>query len=122
MARTALTKNTGIVTNPSAGVLLVWTAADITNFNSFAMSGKDIVLAWNTGASPYTITITRRARSGLWPLQGHHDRIHRGGRHPLLRRAATRRLAAIRRRVLSPSKQCGREICDRFAPIAVITA
>ena len=58
MARTALTKNTGIVTNPSAGVLLVWTAADITNFNSFAMSGKDIVLAWNTGASPYTITIT----------------------------------------------------------------
>jgi len=69
MARTALTKNTGIVTNPTAGVLLVWTAADTVNFNSFAMNGKDLVLVWNTGASPYTVTITSAPSSNLGRLQ-----------------------------------------------------
>lgn len=59
MARTVLTKN--VLTtprNPTAGTLLVWTAADTTNFNAFAMSGNDLLLAWNSGASPYTVTIT----------------------------------------------------------------
>jgi hypothetical protein len=40
-------------------VLLVWTAADVSLLNSFAMSGKDLVLAWNTHATiGYTVTIT----------------------------------------------------------------
>lgn len=58
MPRTALTKNVGLLRNPVAGTLLVWTAADTVNFNSFAMSGNDLLLAWNTGASPYTVTVT----------------------------------------------------------------
>lgn len=62
MPRTALTKNTGLLRNPVAGTLLVWTAADTTNFNSFAMTGNDLLLAWNTHASTgYTVTVTSAA-------------------------------------------------------------
>jgi hypothetical protein len=34
------------------------TAADTTNFNYFAASGNDLLIAYNSGASPYTVTIT----------------------------------------------------------------
>lgn len=58
MARTALTPNTGVVTNPAAGALLVWTAADVVNGNSVVLTGKELVLAWNTHASTgYTVTL-----------------------------------------------------------------
>lgn len=37
---------------------LPFTAADVTNKEQFVPSDNDLVLAWNTGASPYTVTIT----------------------------------------------------------------
>jgi hypothetical protein len=62
MARTALTPNTGVVTNPAAGAALVWTAADVANGNKVALTGKELVLAWNTHATtPYTVTMTSAA-------------------------------------------------------------
>lgn len=37
---------------------LTMTAADVANMNQFTASGKDLVIAHNTGASAYTVTIT----------------------------------------------------------------
>ena len=37
---------------------LIETAADATNKNQFTASGNDLVIAHNTGASPYTVTIS----------------------------------------------------------------
>jgi hypothetical protein len=43
----------------SAGQLdLVWTAADVSNGNSFPLTGREILLVQNSGASAYTFTIT----------------------------------------------------------------
>jgi hypothetical protein len=62
MARTALTPNTGVLTNPTAGVLLVWTAADVANGNSVALTGKELILAKNSHASlAYTVTVASAA-------------------------------------------------------------
>jgi hypothetical protein len=36
-------------------------AADASNLNQFVANGKDLVIAHNTGASAYTITITSAA-------------------------------------------------------------
>lgn len=33
-------------------------AADVTNKEQFVPSGDDLIIFWNSGASPYTITIT----------------------------------------------------------------
>ena len=33
-------------------------AGDAVNGNSFPVSGRDLIVAYNSGASPYTITIT----------------------------------------------------------------
>lgn len=41
----------------SAGALLVWVAADTVNFEQFPLTGPHLILAWNTGVSPYTVTI-----------------------------------------------------------------
>ena len=57
MARVDCTKTTATGSYASAAVTIVETAADITNFNSFKPSGKDLLIARNTGGSPYTITI-----------------------------------------------------------------
>lgn len=38
---------------------LTWTSADVSNLNSFTMSGKEIVFCRNTHATnPYTVTLT----------------------------------------------------------------
>jgi hypothetical protein len=37
---------------------LTMAAADVANMNQFTAQGNDLVVAHNTGASPYTVTIT----------------------------------------------------------------
>lgn len=39
----------------------VFTAADVANKNQWLPSGKDLLIAWNSGASPYTVTLTSAA-------------------------------------------------------------
>ncbi len=63
MARTVLTKLVALGTRTDAYAAansadLTMAAADVANKNQFAASGKDLVIAHNTGASPYTITVT----------------------------------------------------------------
>lgn len=43
---------------PTAGVLMTETAADASNLNETPFSGKFIVIARNSGASPRTVTIS----------------------------------------------------------------
>lgn len=61
MARTTLTKTTPVGTRTdkyTAGAVdLTMTVADTSNKNQFAASGKDLVIAHNTGGAPYTITV-----------------------------------------------------------------
>jgi len=62
-ARTTLTKSTLKGPFPSLPVTalslnLTMTAADAANKNQFAPSGHDLILAWNSGASPRTVTLT----------------------------------------------------------------
>ncbi len=46
----------------------VFTAADVANKNQFKPTGKELIIAWNSGASPYTVTVTsapdEKGRSG----------------------------------------------------------
>jgi len=58
MARTVLTVTN--VPSPYAGAsaAVTMTAADTTNKNSFPLTGREIVIAQNTGASSRTVTIT----------------------------------------------------------------
>ncbi len=58
MARTVLTKTTIPSPYAGAGVAVTMTAADTTNQNSFPLTGREIVIAWNSGASSRTVTIT----------------------------------------------------------------
>lgn len=58
MARTNLTKTTAPGSYAAAGVALTMAAADVANMNQFTANGNDLVIAHNTGASPYTVTIT----------------------------------------------------------------
>lgn len=63
MARQTLTKLTPGGSFPSIPLTansadLPMTAADAVNKEQFAATGKDLVIAHNTGASPYTVTIT----------------------------------------------------------------
>jgi len=58
MPRTALTKTTGTSANPSAAVTLTMSAGDASNGNTFAFTGRDVVILHNTGASTRTYTIT----------------------------------------------------------------
>lgn len=65
MARTTLTKTAVVgpypTLQPTADSLdITWTAADTVNFNQFKPTGKDIILVWNSGASPYTFTLTSK--------------------------------------------------------------
>lgn len=49
---------------PGATTLdIVWTAADTVNNNAFTMSGNDVLLCYNSGASPYTVTVSSVADS-----------------------------------------------------------
>lgn len=58
MPRTTLTTTTAPGSNNYAGVALTMTVADVGNLNDFVASGKDLIVAHNTGASTYTITVT----------------------------------------------------------------
>lgn len=59
MPRTALTKTT-LTTNgfPTAGVTATVTAADAANQNSCTFTGKEVIIARNSGAGARTVTIT----------------------------------------------------------------
>ncbi len=55
--RTVISKTT--IPGGSVGVgfqEFVWAAADTTNFNRFASTGKEILLARNTDVSPHKVT------------------------------------------------------------------
>lgn len=58
MARTALTKTTIPSPYAGAGVAATMTAADTSNKNSFPLTGREIVIAYNSGASSHTVTVT----------------------------------------------------------------
>lgn len=58
MPRQTLTKSNSPGPNPTAGVVVTMTAADTTNKEQFALTGREIVIVHNTGASSYTYTIT----------------------------------------------------------------
>lgn len=65
MARSTLTKTSALGTRSdvyTAGAatltMTASTGASGSNGNQFICSGKDLVIAHNTGASPYTVTIT----------------------------------------------------------------
>lgn len=58
MARTVLTKTTAPSPYATAGTAVTFTAADTTNQNRFILTGRQIIIARNTGASTRTVTIT----------------------------------------------------------------
>ena len=58
MARTALTKTTIPTPYAGAGVAVSMDAADTSNQNKVAFTGREIVIAWNSGLSTRTVTIT----------------------------------------------------------------
>lgn len=63
MARQTLTKKTAPGSYPSLPISanaldLAFAAADATNKEQFAASGNDLVIAFNSGASAYTVTVT----------------------------------------------------------------
>lgn len=61
MARTNLTKTTALGAYGSYAVNaadLTMAAADVANKNQFTATGKDLIVAHNTGASAYTVTIS----------------------------------------------------------------
>ena len=65
MARQVLTKTTLTRTGwPTDGVTATFTAADVANKEQFALTGKEIVVARNSGASARTVTINSVAING----------------------------------------------------------
>lgn len=58
MAQTALTKTAGVGPNPTAAVTLTMEAGDVSNGNKFALTGREVIVLHNTGASTRTYTIT----------------------------------------------------------------
>lgn len=58
MARAALTATA--VPNPYAatGTLIAWGAADTSNKNQIVLTGRELVIAWNSGATSRTVTVT----------------------------------------------------------------
>ncbi len=58
MARTTLTRHSMLNRFGYPGRVLNFEAADTTNKNRFKASGRDLVLALNTGASARTVTIS----------------------------------------------------------------
>ena len=61
MARTPLTKQVPTGPYGAAGLNMTMTAADVGNSNSCIANGGELIIANNTGASPYTVTITSYA-------------------------------------------------------------
>lgn len=69
MARTNLTKTNAPGSFAGAGVAVTMAAADTVNFNEFVAQGQDLIIAQNTGGSPYTVTIT--SAPDPWGRVGH---------------------------------------------------
>jgi len=63
MPRTILAANTVVGGYPTAGVTITATAADTANQNRTLHTGKEIIIARNSGASTRTVTITSLADS-----------------------------------------------------------
>ena len=66
MARTALTKYTALGAFPSLPLGattadLTLAAADTVNKNQCAATGNDLIIAYNSGVSAYTVTVTSAA-------------------------------------------------------------
>ena len=72
-ARTDITvQSPGVLLSgaPGAGSLaLTFTAADVANMNQATFTGKEVILANNTGLSPYTVTVTSVADPQLGRTQ-----------------------------------------------------
>jgi hypothetical protein len=63
MPRTTITKKTApggypILPVTADSLDLAMTAADVANKNQFAAGGNDLLIAQNSGASPYTFSVT----------------------------------------------------------------
>jgi hypothetical protein len=58
MPRQTLARTSSPGPNPAAGVAVTFTAADVTEKEKLALTGREIVLVHNTGASSRTYTIT----------------------------------------------------------------
>lgn len=70
MARTTLTPKAAPGSYPSLqpaadSLDLTMTAADIANYNQFKATGKDLIFLHNSGASPYTVTLSSAPDSFL---------------------------------------------------------
>jgi len=61
MARQTLTKSNSPGPYPTAGVAVTMTAADTSNKEQFALTGREVVIVHNTGATGRTYTITSTA-------------------------------------------------------------
>jgi len=58
MAETALPTTAGTSRNPTAAVTLTMTAADVANGQKFALTGRELLILHNSGASTRTYTVT----------------------------------------------------------------
>ena len=58
MPRVTLTRTSSPGPNPAAGVAVTFTAANTTDKERLALTGREIVLVRNTGASSRTYTVT----------------------------------------------------------------
>lgn len=64
MARTNIADQTPVGPYPAGGTVsagaldLVWTAADTSNDNEALLSGKEVLLVWNTDTASHNLTIT----------------------------------------------------------------
>lgn len=59
MARTSLTPVSAPGSYAAAGTVFTWTAADATNGNAFTLTGKQLVLAYNSDtAAAHSVTVT----------------------------------------------------------------
>ena len=69
MPQTNIATQTPIGPYPAGGAVaalaldLVWTAANMSNGNKFTFTGKEVLLIWNTDASPHHATLSSVADS-----------------------------------------------------------
>ncbi len=58
MAQTLITPYVAPGQYPAAGLVVVYTAADVANGNYFPSTGRELLIAFNSGVSAYTVTVT----------------------------------------------------------------
>lgn len=64
MARTALPIESAPGSTPLTAETLTWTAADVANGNQFTLTGRELLLVSNVGASTHTVTFQAVAVGG----------------------------------------------------------